>query len=429
MKPIIILFAIWTTLQAGSGPVRESRQNETGRITYRRISFEDYADKVAGGWVGQAIGALFGEITEHMWQGEIVPFDMTEWYRLTPDIKMRHMATQDSGLKEEFLRQLSNYEKYVPEKMSDQDDLYIEFMFLYSIFKNGLDVTAVEMAEDWLRYLDPDRIWCANKNAYENFRRGIWPPFSGFPENNSFTDAIDFQIESDLFGLISPGMPNVSNAWANKVGHIMNHGEGVYAGMAMAAMYSEAFFESDPYKLAKYSLKAIPQESDYAGMVRDVLDLHLKYLDWKDAWRQLEQKWGRKNGELVSSVYVPINGAYVYLGLLYGEGDFWKSMNIAMRCGRDSDCNPSSCAGILGTILGLKGIPAKWAILRDLPVENCSIAEIYPEEIDWDNMLKATLEIGKWNVLENGGYLEKGLFYIPFQEPASFPLKKNSISH
>lgn len=411
-----------TVLQTGTGPFPDSGQKDTGRIRNRQISYEDYADKVAGGWLGQAIGALFGELTEHRWQGEIVPFDMEGWYRVTPEIKMRHMDIQNPQVKKDFFNHLSNYERYMPEKMSDQDDLYVEFMFLYSILKYGLDVTAVEMAEDWLKYLDPERIWCANKNAYKNFKRGIWPPSSGRPENNPWTDAIDFQIESDLFGLISPGMPGVSNAWANKVGHIMNHGEGVYAGMAMAAMYSEAFFESDPRKLAEYSLKAIPRESDYAGMVRDVLDLHRKYPDWQDAWRQLEPKWGKKNGELVSSVYVPINGAYVYLGLLYGAGDFWKTMNIAMRCGRDSDCNPSSCAGILGTILGLKGIPDKWAILRDLPIENSSISEIYPVMIDWDDILKATVEVGKWNVLENGGYLEKGLFYIPFQEPTSSPL-------
>ena len=135
-------------------------------------------------------------------------------------------------------------------------------------------------------------------------------------------------------------------------------------------------------------------------------------------------KTGRKDRELVSGVYVPINGAYVYMGLLYGGGDFWKTMNISMRCGRDSDCNPSSCAGILGTILGMKGIPDKWAILRDLPIENRSISDIYPEMIDWDDILNATVETGKWNIIENGGYYEGGIFYIPYQTPTSLPLEQ-----
>jgi hypothetical protein len=374
------------------------------------------------------IAVLWGQWTEGKWQGEMVPFDLEDWYRISPEVTEKARAIEDRQERQEFFKKhindKANWETWTPDKMSDQDDLYIEFLFLYSIMKNGLDVTATEMAEDWVRYLDINRVWCANKAAYQNFQKGIWPPLSGHPRNTTWGDAIDFQIEADLFGLISPGMPRVSNAWGDKVGHIMNYGDGVYAGMAMAAMYSEAFFESDPRKLAEYSLQAIPAESGYAKMVRDVLDLHQQYPNWQDAWKKLEPKWGRKDGELVSGVYVPINGAYVYMGLLYGGGDFWKTMNISMRCGRDSDCNPSSCAGILGTILGMKGIPDKWAMLRDLPIENVSISDIYPEMIEWDDILKATVETGKWNILENGGYLDGGVFYIPYQTPTSLPLEQ-----
>jgi hypothetical protein len=423
---VFLIISIMTL--TGSTPVSKQGNGAGSDIQYRQISMEDYADKVAGGWLGQAIAVLWGQWTEGKWQGEMVPFDLEDWYRIKPEISEKAWAIEDRQERQEFFRKhindKSNWEIWTPDNMSDQDDLYIEFLFLHSIMKNGLDVTATEMAEDWVRYLDINRVWCANKAAYQNFQKGIWPPWSGHPRNTTWGDAIDFQIEADLFGLISPGLPRVSNYWGDKVGHMMNYGDGVYAGMAMAAMYSEAFFESDPRKLAEYSLKAIPAESGYAKMVRDVLDLHQRYPDWQDAWKKLEPKWGRKDGELVSGVYVPINGAYVYMGLLYGGGDFWKTMNISMRCGRDSDCNPSSCAGILGTILGMKGIPDHWAMLRDLPVENHSISDIYPDMIDWDDILKATVETGKWNIIENGGYYEGGVFYIPYQTPTSPPLEQ-----
>jgi hypothetical protein len=206
----------------------------------------------------------------------------------------------------------------------------------------------------------------------------------------------------------------------------MNYGDGVYAGMAMAAMYSEAFFESDPRTLAEYSLKAIPPESNYAKMVRDVLDLHEEYPDWKDAWTALQPIWAMKNGKPVTGLDVRMNGAYVYMGLLYGGGDFLKSMNISMRCGADSDCNPSSVAGILGTVLGMKGIPEKWAVLRDLPIDNIAISDIYPISINWDDILDATVEVGTWNILQNGGYIEKGTIYIPYQLPISPELEQTS---
>ena len=425
-----------------STPVANYNQAAEEDIQYRQISMEDYIDKVEGGWLGQAIAVLWAQWTEGRWQETIVPFDLEDWYRIKTDppgqrripaLREEAAKIEDPLERRRFIQKhyedWNNWEKYTPDMMSNQDDLYLEFLFLHSIMTKGLDVTATEMAEDWVSYLDPNRIWGANKAAYLNFQKGIWPPWSGHPRNTRYGDAIDFQIEADLFGLISPGMPTSSNAWSDKVGHMMNYGDGVYAGMAMAAMYGEAFFESNPRKLCEYSLRAIPAESGYAKMVRDVLDAHQQYPEWQDAWKVIKEKWGMKDGRPVSGLDVRINGAFVYMGLLYGGGDFWKSMNISMRCGVDSDCNPSSVAGILGVVLGMKGIPEKWAILRDLPVDNTRdgkivIKEIFPEMIDWDDILDATVEVGKWNVLNNGGYLEGDVLHIPYKKPVAPPLEQ-----
>lgn len=427
---VVFLFAIVGLLASyGCAPGRVALKKE---VEYRTLSLEEYEDKVAGGWLGQAIGVLWGEDTEGKWQGEIVPFDLDEWYRIKMELKSEVWAAmQTEGWSAwaklgEYARDWDNWETYTPEQMSNQDDLYIEFLFLHSIQKYGLDVTGKQMAEDWVSYLDSNLIWVANKAAYQNFVKGIWPPESGHPDNTPHGNAIDFQIESDLFGLISPGLPQVSNAWGDKVGHIMNYGDGVYAGMAMAAMYGEAFFESDPRKLVELSLQAIPEESGYAQMVRDVIAAHDKHPDdWQSAWAEIEPKWGPGG-----AVDVRINGAYVYMGLLYGEGDFWKTMNISMRCGRDSDCNPSSSAGIVGTVLGMSGIPEKWAILRDKPVSNANwtggqtLSEIYPNPINWDDILAATVEVGKQNILANGGKIKDGMIYIPMQTPTVPPLEQ-----
>jgi hypothetical protein len=206
---------------------------------------------------------------------------------------------------------------------------------------------------------------------------------------------------------------------------MMNYGDGVYAGMAVAAMYGEAFFESDPRKLVEHSLTVIPPESNYAKMIRDVLRLRDEEPDWQKAWHVLEEKWGRDEaGEPVMKLDVRINGAYVYMGLLYGEGDFWKSMNIAMRCGLDSDCNPSTVGGILGTTLGMKAIPEKWAFLRDLPIENRSITEVYPPVHTWDDILSATVEVGIRNIEGAGGHVEDGVVFIPLQTPLVPPLEQ-----
>ena len=50
----------------------------------------------------------------------------------------------------------------------------------------------------------------------------------------------------------------------------------------------------------------------------------------------------------------------IAFGLLFGGGDFAKTLEIATRCGQDSDCNPSSAGGVLGVILGYDRIPARF---------------------------------------------------------------------
>ena len=60
------------------------------------------------------------------------------------------------------------------------------------------------------------------------------------------------------------------------------------------------------------------------------------------------------------NINAKINSAYIITGLLYGGGDFSKTLEISARCGQDSDCNPASAGGILGTILGYSKIPDFW---------------------------------------------------------------------
>ena len=145
-------------------------QEKISKIQYRQLTMKDYIDKVEGGWLGQAIAVLWGQWTEGQWQGKMVPFDLEEWYRIKKDITDKANSLGDWQKRREFLQKYindkNNWEIWQPDKMSDQDDLYIEFMFLHSIMKYGLDVTGTEIAEDWVRYLYPNRIWCANKGAY-----------------------------------------------------------------------------------------------------------------------------------------------------------------------------------------------------------------------------------------------------------------------
>jgi hypothetical protein len=384
---------------------------------FRVISLEEYKDKVDGGWLGQMIGVAFGGPTEFVYRGRIMPFSLTDYTRRA--VRDRSKFKPDDP---------SSYVLREPHGADDQDDTYIELVFLHALRTRGPYASAREIAEIWNKYVRYDRVWHANKAAQTNFRKDIWPPQSGHPDNNGHADDIDFQIEADLFGLICPGLPAASNEFSERVGHIMNYGDGVYGGMFVAGMYAAAFFESDPEKIVRYGLACIHPESKYAKVINDVLDSWEKDRDdWIKAWNLLEKKWAQddqcpSNKGKPGNIDAKINGAYIAMGLLYGGGDFYRTLDISTRCGQDSDCNPSNAAGILGCALGATFIPMKWKQPMMDFVHNRSLLEIYPPRIKRQDIIDATAEVGIQVVVASGGYLttEGGIKYlhIPVQEPA-----------
>src|SRR5450759_993675 len=295
---------------------------------FRTITPEILKDKIAGGWAGKIIGVTYGAPTEFRAQSKIFG-DSIMWK--PTDIKGSLW----------------------------QDDIYVQLTFLMSMDKYGLEAPAKKFQEMFAKAGYP--LWHANMQARKNYYDSIFVPASGSPEYNLHADDIDFQIEADYIGFMCPGMPNTASAIAEKIGHIMNYGDGVYGGIFVAALYSEAYFESDILKIIEKALRSIPAESDYFKIIKDVIKLHQQYPSgWQTSWKELEDKWGDVDICGAGSTFnidAKLNGAYIVIGLLYGEGDPLKTLEITTRCGQDSDCNPSNAMAVLGVIKGFSGLP------------------------------------------------------------------------
>ena len=295
---------------------------------YRTIKPEVLRDKIAGGWAGKMIGVTYGAPTEFRAQGRIYE-DSIKW--------------KPSDIKGSMW----------------QDDIYVQLTFLMSMDKYGIDAPAKKYQEMFAKA--GYGLWHANMQARKNYYDSIFAPLSGTPEYNIHADDIDFQIEADYIGFMCPGMPQTASAIADKIGRIMNYGDGVYGGIFVAALYSEAYFETDIPLIIEKALLSIPSESDYYKIVKDVIKLHKQYpTDWQAAWKELEGKWGDVDICGAGSTFnidAKLNGAYIVMGLLYGESDPLKTLEISTRCGQDSDCNPSNALAVLGVIKGFSGLP------------------------------------------------------------------------
>jgi hypothetical protein len=317
---------------AGKAPAASGFRTEIDRA--------ELLDKIKGGWAGQVIGCTFGGPTEFRFPGAMIP----DYQPIVWDAKRVETLFETApGL---------------------YDDVYMDLTFVDVMAREGLDAPAASHAQAFARAGYP--LWHANQAARYNVLNGLMPPESGHWLNSPHADDIDFQIEADFAGLMSPGLVNAAAEIADRVGHIMNYGDGWYGGVYVAAMYSLAFVSGDVERIVEEALKVLPEESNFARCIRDVIACYrADPSDWKKAWLAVEREWAEDIGcpDFVfrpGNIDARVNGAYVVIGLLYGRGDFGRTLEIATRCGQDSDCNPASAGGILGTMLGYGGIPAAW---------------------------------------------------------------------
>jgi hypothetical protein len=386
MKFVIRILAQLTILAVATVALTSAREP-------RRISLAALEDKIRGGWAGQMIGVSYGAPTEFRSNGRI------------NDVEI----------------------KWSPEMVSNsirQDDLYVEMTLAEVMDKVGIDATSEQYGE--MFKTSKYSLWHANAAARRLLNHGIKAPLSGHPKYNAHANDIDFQIESDFIGLMAPGLPQESNRLCDRVGRVMNYGDGLYGGMFFGGMYAAAFFENDVRRVVEAGLACLPAQSGYARIIRDALDWSAQNRDdWRKTWQLIEDKWNKEDpcpdGALQPfNIDARLNGAYVALGLLYGGTDFARTLEVSTRSGQDSDCNPSSAAGILGVMLGYAKIPDSFKSgipkLADTRFEFTSYS--------FNEITKSTLDRALKLIRRAGGKADGTGVLIPYQEPRAAKLEQ-----
>jgi hypothetical protein len=351
----------------------------------RTISLTELKDKIAGGWAGKMIGVAYGGPTEFQYNG-VINEDEIDW---DPASVLNSIW---------------------------EDDLYVQLTFMMTMDKYGLDAPAEKFAEDFANagYM----LFHANRKGRKNYWDGIMPPESGHPDYNLHADDIDFQIEADFIGFMNPGMPQSANQFCDRIGHIMNYGDGVYGGMFVSALYTAAYFENNIPAIVNQALKSIPPTSQYAQCIADVIEGHQRQpTDWRATWQEIQDRWGTTDicgGLDHFNIDAKINGAYIVMGLLYGDGDFARTMEISTRCGQDSDCNPSNASGVLGIILGYEQIPETWK----QAIPEIADQDFHHTAYSFNKVVDRTWDYAQQLIVMNGGHISGDTAFVKIQSPS-----------
>lgn len=395
-RTIILLGILLITASCVVDKSKGTLHPESNEFT---ISKRVLRDKIMGGWAGQVIGCTYGGPTEFVWNGTMIDDNIPiPW----DDTRMLWYYENSPGL---------------------YDDVYMDLTFVDVFEKHGLDAPDSLHALAFAHAGYP--LWHANQAARYNILNGIMPPASGYWKNNPHADDIDFQIEADFAGLMAPGMVNSAVEVCNRIGRVMNYGDGLYGGMFVASMYSLAFVHDDIELIVKEALKVIPEESTFYQCIADVIQTHEQNPeDWKEAWFEAQKKWTHDIG-CPDGVFTPfnidakINAAYIVIGLLYGKGDYGATIDISTRSGYDSDCNPANAAGILGTMIGYSNIPDYWKQgINKVEDMNFQYTEMSLNKV-YDTGFRHAAEMIK----RNGGVENDDSFIIQYQAPRTVPLE------
>jgi len=307
-----------------------------------KLPVEEYREKVYASWLAQCVGNVYGLPHENKYIDEPGPETFPYGYTRSA---ARLKAT--GGV------------------FSD-DDTDIEYMYLLAMEKYGPEPTLAQLAEMW-KYHVRDRVWLANRAALAAMHYGYTPPVTGYRAYNPHWFQIDPQLINEVWAVTAPGMIRYAADKSGWAARVMDDSWGIEPTIWYGAMYSAAFFESDVEKLIDIGVANLPSGSRFAGTVADMKALYRKYpKDWKKARQEMADKYYHQEPAESKTIWnANLNAAAGVLAMLYGDGDFQKTLDLSCAMGFDADNQAATVAGLFGVAFGLDGIPKE--LLYPLP--------------------------------------------------------------
>lgn len=303
----------------------------------RGIPVAEYQDKVAGFWLGQLVGNIYGLSHEFQYLDNHGPTDFPLGYGQTLD-----WAVELDGA------------------FSD-DDTDLEYMYLLQMEEHGIEPSYRQLREAWMYHIR-DRIWAANRVALTLMHHGYYPPDTGSRENNPRWFEIDPQLINEIWAVTAPGMTDYAVDKTEWAARITNDDFGIEPALFYAAMISEGFFETDVRRLIQRGKEALPKDGRFHGVIEEMEALHVQYPDdWTKARDELAAHYGARqtyNEYGWEPIDAVLNGAAAVLALLYGEGDIQRTLDLACSMGWDADNQAATLTGLLGLVYGADAIPA-----------------------------------------------------------------------
>lgn len=313
-------------------------------------------EKIHGAWMGRICGCLLGQTVEGIRTDELIPFLKESGNYPMHRYILRSDATEDRIAKYKYSFARRNYADEMSGMPVDDDTNYVLLAQLI-VEKYGREFTPYDVSRAWMKYQGKDAYCTAERVAYCNFVKGFVPPQSAVYQN-PYREWIGAQIRGDYFGYINPGDPELAAemAWRDaSISHVKN---GIYGEMMVAAMLAVAATTSDIQEILMGGLAQIPATSRLYEAVMEVISAFRSGVTQKDCFAMIHSRYNERSGH--DWCHTISNAMIVAAALLYGKGDYGRSICMAVETGFDTDCNGATVGSVLGMANGLGSIPECW---------------------------------------------------------------------
>ena len=326
---------------------------------------DSLSEKFYGAWLGRIVGCILGKPHE-AWpygsgDGKLDGWEcIKEWQNgagdsFPPDnyISGKSDATEKYGW---HVGCPDSQRENIKFAESDDDIRYLVLGLLVNE-KYGNSFTANDIADMWHRYLTKSMVFTAEFVAMQNsYNCTLDDPEKQVEycrsHHNPFREWIGAQIRIDHYGYYNAGDPLAAAKAAYNDASFSHTKNGVYGAMFCAALIAAAFTEKDIRRCIDIALSVIPQKSRLYEDIIFAVSTAKKAESEEEIYKAL---WNRFRG--LHPVHTNNNAAVCAASLIFGKGDFVKSVAMAVGAGWDTDCNGATVGSFMGALLGVQAIP------------------------------------------------------------------------
>ena len=313
-------------------------------------------DKIMGAWMGRICGCMLGKTVEGIRTNELIPF-----LKESGNYPM-HRYIYRSDINDEICNKYSY--SFVNRPYADEidgmpvdDDTNYVVLAQVIIDKYGRDFTSYDVSRAWLDYQSKNAYCTAERVAFCNFVNGYEPPESA-TYKNPYREWIGAQIRGDYFGYINPGNPELAAemAWRDAaISHVKN---GIYGEMFISAMIAVAAVTDNIEDIILGGLAQIPYTSRLYEDIMSIVNDFKSGVSQEKCFDGIHKKYDEYTAH--GWCHTNSNAMIVAASLLYGRGDYGKSVCMSVETGFDTDCNGATVGSILGMANGIDSIPEYW---------------------------------------------------------------------